>query len=258
MNMYQVDAFAPMPFTGNPAAVVPIDEWPAKAIMQAIAQSNNLSETAFIKPSPKGYDIRWFTPGSEVALCGHATLASAYIIYNKLGWQNEKIIFSSLSGKLEVSRSGDLLSMDFPALPYQRTSISPAIEDLVDKPVVEAYESKFDLLLILDKDTDVIEAAPNLLAMSGLDYRGVIITAISEEYDIHSRCFYPGLDVPEDPVTGSAHCVLTPYWCERLNKNKIHAKQGLKRTGELYCEHNQDRVVLSGECRIYLEGKLHI
>jgi len=256
LNLYQVDAFASSLYTGNPAAVCPLDQWLTDDQMQSIAEENNLSETAFFVPHKNGYQIRWFTPNEEVDLCGHATLASAYIVFEKLGYQQDEIIFHSKSGQLRVSREEDKLRMDFPALPYQPIIPTKELLEALNAKPKALFKSKFDLLCIFENEKEVEKANPNLSAIADLDYRGVIFTAPSTKSDIYSRCFYPGCSVPEDSVTGSAHCVIAPYWCEQLNKKSIYAKQGLKRQGELLCEVQGDRVLLFGNCHLYLEGKI--
>ena len=256
--LYQVDAFASRLFSGNPAAVCPLTQWLSDELMQSIASENNLSETAFIVPNGESYQIRWFTPNTEVALCGHATLASAFVVFEILGYQGEQVLFHSQSGPLLVKKSFNQYQMDFPALPY--TPISPTSELLqaVNVQPLEVYESTFDLLLILNSEHDVQQAQLDLNAIAKLNHRGVILSAPAHEADVYSRCFYPGCDVPEDPVTGSAHCVIAPYWSEHLGKKVIHAQQGLKRRGELWCEVESDRVLLSGSCQLYLQGHIFI
>ena len=256
--IYQVDAFTSELFSGNPAAVCPLNHWLSDGQMQAIAAENNLSETAFIVPEGEHYQIRWFTPNTEVALCGHATLASAFVIFEFLDHKKEEIIFNSQSGELRVKKHADLLQMDFPVLPYVKITPSSSLLDALKVQPLAVYESTFDLLIILAHEREVQEAKPDLSAISTLSNRGVILSAPASQGDVYSRCFYPGCDVPEDPVTGSAHCVIAPYWSNRLGKNKIHAAQGLKRKGELWCEVTKDRVLLSGSCQLYLQGHIFL
>ncbi|KTD23388.1 epimerase [Legionella lansingensis] len=255
-DIYQVDAFTTKLFGGNPAAICPLNRWLDDKTMQAIANENNLSETAFIVREGEAYHIRWFTPNSEVALCGHATLASAYVIFTMLGHAGNSITFKSLSGELQVKKQGEQLQLNFPALPYKQMTPSSALLAALNVTPKAVYESTFDLLLIFAEEKEVEEAKPDLNAISLLQNRGIILTAPSAKFDVYSRCFYPGCDVPEDPVTGSAHCVIAPYWSERLGKQRIHASQGLKRQGELICEVSGDRVLLTGSCRLYLQGKI--
>lgn len=256
--IYQIDAFSSELFGGNPAAVCPLSHWLSDDQMQSIAAENNLSETAFILPEDEHYQIRWFTPNTEVALCGHATLASAFVVFEFLGHKKEQIVFNSKSGELRVKKNASLLQMDFPALPYNKITPLPSLLKALKVRPVEVYESTFDLLIILENELDVKEARPDLYAISELNNRGVILSALASHADVYSRCFYPGCDVPEDPVTGSAHCVIAPYWSSRLGKNKIHAIQGLKRKGELLCEVARDRVLLSGSCQLYLQGYIFL
>lgn len=256
--IYQIDAFTTQLFGGNPAAVCPLKEWLSDALMQAIARENNLSETAFFVRNGERYHIRWFTPNTEVSLCGHATLASAYVIFKILGHEKDQIIFDSLSGELCVNRRGEQLQLDFPILPY--TQIEPSTELLAAMNVTPqvVYKSTLDLLIILKNESEVEKAKLDLNAISLLPHRGVILSAPSAKADVYSRCFYPGCDVPEDPVTGSAHCVIAPYWCDYFKKNTIHALQGLKRQGQLICEIKDKRVLLSGSCRLYLQGEIFL
>lgn len=256
--IYQIDAFSSKLFGGNPAAVCPLSHWLSDDQMQEIAAENNLSETAFILLEDEHYQIRWFTPNTEVALCGHATLASAFVIFEFLGHKKEQIVFKSKSGELRVRKNASLLQMDFPALPYTKITPLPSLLKALKVQPVEVYESTFDLLIILENERDVKEAKPDLQAISELKNRGVILSAPASQSDVYSRCFYPGCDVPEDPVTGSAHCVIAPYWSNRLGKNKIHATQGLRRKGELLCEIAMDRVLLSGSCQRYLQGHIFL
>ncbi len=258
LTLYQVDAFATSVFKGNPAAVCPLESWLTDQQMQNIAEENNLSETAFIVPADNHYQIRWFTPNTEVALCGHATLASAFVLFNMLNHQGSEIIFQSQSGELRVSRQNNQLQMDFPALPYKKTMPSAVFLKAINIEPKEVYQSTFDLLCIFDDEADVQQAQLDLFTISQLDYRGIILSAPGKNYDVYSRCFYPACNVPEDPVTGSAHCVIAPYWSNRLNKNSIHALQGLKRQGALDCEVKDSRVLLSGTCHLYMQGTIFI
>lgn len=258
LSIFQVDAFTTRLFGGNPAAVCPLTDWLSHDEMQSIAYENNLSETAFFVLEGEHYKIRWFTPNQEVALCGHATLASAFIIFEKLGHKKDFIIFNSQSGELIVKKKVDILQMDFPALPFTAISSSPVLLDALNVHPLETYESTFDLLFILASEQEVEEANPNLHEISQLSNRGIILSALTAAGKIYSRCFYPGCNVPEDPVTGSAHCVIAPYWCQRLGTTSIHAIQGLKRKGELACQIIKNRVLLSGACQLYLEGHIFI
>ncbi|WP_115706978.1 PhzF family phenazine biosynthesis protein [Legionella sainthelensi] len=258
LPIYQVDAFATNLFEGNPAAVCPLDSWLTDKEMQNIALENNLSETAFFIPEENGFYIRWFTPNEEVALCGHATLASAYVIFEKLGFKGEEIKFRCLSGDLVVRKNGKGFVMDFPALPYHFIEYSEALSQLnLNKPRY-VLKSKFDLMFVYDTTQEVKQADPNLNAVAQLDYRGLILTAPGINSDIYSRCFYPGCNVAEDPVTGSAHCVIAPYWSERLQKGEIHAVQGGMRQGKVRCEVRGERVFLYGAVQLYLQGTIYL
>lgn len=258
LPIYQVDAFASNLFKGNPAAVCPLDKWLSDETMQAIAAENNLSETAFFVREDEGYRLRWFTPNEEVALCGHATLASSYVLFNQLGFSGKEILFHSLSGKLWVKNTEQGLVMDFPALPYEEIDFRRELEHLNLKKPFKVLQSQFNLMFVYQNAEEVSEAKPDLNAVAHLDYRGLILTAPGTSTDVYSRCFYPGCNVPEDPVTGSAHCVIAPYWCERLKKNHITALQGGLRQGDLYCEVKENRVLLYGNCHLYLEGRIYL
>lgn len=205
LPIYQVDAFASNLFKGNPAAVCPLDKWLSDETMQAIAAENNLSETAFFVREDEGYRLRWFTPNEEVALCGHATLASSYVLFNQLGFSGKEILFHSLSGKLWVKNTEQGLVMDFPALPYEEIDFRRELEHLNLKKPFKVLQSQFDLMFVYQNAEEVSEAKPDLNAVAHLDYRGLILTAPGTSTDVYSRCFYPGCNVPEDPVTGSAH-----------------------------------------------------
>ncbi|KTD33224.1 epimerase [Legionella nautarum] len=259
LKLYQVDAFASNIFKGNPAAVCILDEPLTEKEMQAIACENNLSETAFVLPVQDNFNLRWFTPNTEVDLCGHATLASAYVLFEKLAYPKPEICFQSKSGELFVTRQHQQLQMDFPALPYQAMTATEELLDALTVKPQEIYESTFDLLCVFQNETEIKTAIPNLGSLSQLTYRGIIFTALGDDgTTIYSRCFYPACNVPEDPVTGSAHCVIAPFWCDRLNQSKIQAVQGLARQGELSCEIKNGRVLLTGRCHLYFEGIIYI
>lgn len=258
LNLYQVDAFATAVFKGNPAAVCPLGAWLTDQQMQRIAEENNVSETAFFVPDGNHFHIRWFTPNTEVALCGHATLASSFILFEHLNYSGSEIVFQSQSGELRVTKQNNQLQMDFPALPYKKIIPSKALLNAMNVQPREVYQSTFDLLCIFDDESEVQKAHLDLFAISQLEHRGLILSAPGTTTDVYSRCFYPACNVSEDPVTGSAHCVIAPYWCERLNKNTITALQGLKRQGSLHCEIHKDRVLLSGTCHLYMHGTIFI
>ncbi len=224
--------------------------------MQAIAAENNLSETAFFVRSEGGYDLRWFTPEREVDLCGHATLASAFVIFEYLDREAGLLRFQTRSGELRVRRNGDLLAMDFPARPPRRCEPHAALEQSLGKPPRELWRSR-DFMAVYDSEDDVRTLAPDLHAMAAIDCFAVIVTAPGKDADFVSRFFAPGSGVPEDPVTGSAHCTLVPYWADRLGKTSFHARQVSARGGELWCELQGDRVSISGRAVRYLEGSIY-
>ncbi|MCK0152914.1 PhzF family phenazine biosynthesis protein [Alcanivorax sp. S6407] len=255
MKLYQVDAFTSSLFGGNPAAVVPLDEWLDDSLLQNIALENNLSETAFIVPDEQGYALRWFTPTVEVDLCGHATLAAAWVVFNALGFPGERVRFSSASGPLFVSRDGNRLTMDFPARPGKPIVDLQPLQTALGVEISAALQSR-DTLVVLDSAEQVREFQPDLHAIAQLDTFAVMITARGEDCDFVSRFFAPAKGVPEDPVTGSAHCTLVPYWAEQLGKTQLHARQVSARGGELFCSLDGDRVSLSGEARCYLKGEI--
>tara|TARA_B100001750_G_scaffold197449_1_gene170106 strand:- start:275 stop:1057 length:783 start_codon:yes stop_codon:yes gene_type:complete len=257
LDLYQVDAFANRVFEGNPAAVVPLDKWLPDKKMQSIAQENNLSETAFFCKSGESFDLRWFTPNREVKLCGHATLASAFVIFNLLDYKMDKISFKSLSGMLYVEKSGDLIKMDLPSQNPIKCNIPKLLEDgLGAKP--EACYFNEDYVAVFENENNIISIEPNFQKLKRLDSRGVIITAPGEKYDFVSRAFFPKYAILEDPVTGSAHTKLVPYWFERTGKKEFNSKQVSKRGGELFCEYDRDRVFISGYARMYMKGEIHI
>jgi PhzF family phenazine biosynthesis protein len=256
--IYQVDAFTNKVFSGNPAAVCPLECWLPDHMLQAIASENNLSETAFfVKKDDNSYDLRWFTPKNEVDLCGHATLASSYVIFKFLNPQVDKITFQSASGPLTVRKIDDDIELNFPALSLEPCSPPlNLIESLKIRPL-EVYQSK-DYLVVLENEHQVKEVHPDFNLLTHVKSRGVIITAPGTQSDFVSRFFAPQVGVPEDPVTGSAHCALVPYWAKRLRKNKLYAKQLSKREGEIVCTLQNDRVLLQGKAVEYLAGSITI
>lgn len=258
LKLYQVDAFAEKTFEGNPAAVCPLAAWPAKEVMQLIALENNLSETAFFVSSGDFFDIRWFTPAVEVDLCGHATLASAHVLFQHLGYNQDTIEFQSRSGKLTVTRNATGYTLNFPADEIASQAVSSLMEEVLGTRPVEAWRGKDDLMLILSQEQDVVDLSPDFLKMQQIPTRGVIATAVGKEVDFVSRCFFPNAGINEDPVTGSAHTTLIPYWSKRLGKNDLEAKQLSARGGRLGCSLQGNRVKISGSCVTYLEGQLAI
>ena len=257
LSIYQIDAFSSCVFEGNPAAVCPLDEWLPDETMQSIAEENNLSETAFFVPKDDGFHIRWFTPASEVDLCGHATLGSAYVLFNILGYKNEAIQFDSKSGILVVTKQDDWLTLDFPKQPPVYCEPPKEIVEAFNKEPIECMMSE-DIIAVFENEIDIESANPNFEQLKKLDSRGVIITAKSMRYDFVARFFAPKYGIPEDPVTGSAYTQLAPYWASKLGKQKFKAKQLSSRGGELYCEILGDRVLISGKATKYMEGKITI
>ena len=258
-KIYQIDAFADALFSGNPAAVCPLENWLDADIMQKIAAENNLAETAFTVPVENGYEIRWFTPEVEVDLCGHATLASAYTLMNFEGFSGGKInFFSRNSGTLTVTKNGDFLTLDFPKDNLQKVENLAIFEKCFAYQPIEAYQGKTDYLLIFENEHQIQNIEPNIPEIAKIDARGIIVSSISENFDFVSRFFGPNCGVNEDPVTGSAHTTLTPFWAEKLGKTKLTAKQISKRGGVLECELKNDRVLISGKCKTYLKGEIFI
>lgn len=266
LDIYQVDAFASRPFEGNPAAVCPLPagaEWPDDATLQAVAMENNLSETAFFAPEGDGYRLRWFTPAVEVALCGHATLASAWVLFNRLGYQGETIGFETRSGRLTVSRADAGMTMDFPANPPAPLAAIPA--DLADSlggsptAALSTAAGNGFYMAVYDTAADVAALTPDFGKLATLDLGAIIATAPGDgELDFVSRMFAPAKGVDEDPVTGSAHCVLTPYWAGRLGKKALAARQNSARGGDVACRLEGDRVFLSGEACLFMTGRIAI
>jgi len=257
LNIYQIDAFAEKQFEGNPAAVVPLDGWLPDAVMQAIAKENNLSETVFFVPSESGYHIRWFTPVKEVELCGHATLASAYVLFNIMGCKDEVLSFESLSGVLHVSKTDNLLTLNFPVKHPVACSTPASLTTGLGKAPLECLKHD-DYVAVFENEEDVLSITPNLEALSRLDLRAVIATAPSSEFDFIARVFAPKYGIPEDPVTGSAYSQLMPYWSGNLGKLKLQAKQVSSRGGRLLCELKGDRVLISGSAVTYMTGSIEI
>jgi PhzF family phenazine biosynthesis protein len=257
--LFQIDAFADGPFTGNPAAVCPLDAWLPAETMQAIAAENNLSETAFFVPEGDDYRLRWFTPSVEVDLCGHATLASAFVVFRYLASKRDSITFQTeKAGRLTVGRDGDDLVLDFPAWPALPCPISQAVAAALGRNPAALFASR-DYLAVYDEADEIASLSPNFAALAMLDRFAVIVTApASSGVDFVSRFFAPARGVPEDPVTGSAHYTLIPYWAERLGKSRLEARQSSRRGGRLSCSHCGDRVTIAGRAVLYLEGTITI
>jgi len=255
--IYQVDAFANKLFRGNPAAVCPFESWPDDTTLQAVAAENNLSETAFFVKKDKLYELRWFKPEVEVDLCGHATLASAFVIFQILEPTIDSVEFSTKSGILRVARKEDLLCMDFPSRPPSACDASEKLlRGLKVKPK-DVLKSR-DYMAVYESEDQIRTLSPDMSLLAELDATGIIATSAGSDADFVSRFFAPAVGVPEDPVTGSAHSTLVPYWAKKLNKTRMHARQLSKRGGELFCEDAGDRVKISGHAVMYLEGMIRI
>jgi PhzF family phenazine biosynthesis protein len=257
LNLYQIDAFAKNIFEGNPAGVCPLDEWLEDNIMQKIANENNLSETAFFVEENNKFHIRWFTPSNEVDMCGHATLASAYIIFEILNYKKDEIIFNSKSGILKVTKDNDKFKMNFPIQEIIKCNMPNNIIKAFETKPIECYKS-MDYILIFENEEDIINAKPNLELLKDIDTRGIIITSKSKKYDFINRFFAPKYGIDEDPVTGSAFTQLIPYWNTILNKDIFIAKQVSQRGGEVFCKLQNDRVEISGYAMKYLEGVIEL
>lgn len=256
--IYQIDAFTDKTFGGNPAAVCPLTEWLADETMLRIAEENNLAETAFFVKREGFYELRWFMPNDEINLCGHATLAAAYVIFNYLNHPTDKIVFSSLSGELSATKSADgRITLNFPAWELNPIDIPKEIFKAFNHRPTAAFASR-DLMLIFDSEQEIIELAPNLPLVKHLPYLGINCTAKGNEVDFVSRVFDANCVIPEDPVTGSAHCGFVPYWAMKLSKTRFQARQLSARKGELMCELKGDRVFISGEAVAYMKGSIFI
>ena len=257
IKIYKVDAFTNKLFSGNPAAVCPLDDWLPDAVMQSIALENNLSETAFFIKDKDKFFLRWFTPKVEIDLCGHATLATAHIIYTEMDYQSDNIAFNIKSGDvLNVTRRQNKLTMNFPA--YEPKIIDQNLDELSDifgfRPTL-FFNSNYGLA-VFNNEEEIIKIEPNLNALEKLSYNGIIVTAPGRNVDFVSRFFGPKLGIPEDPVTGGAHCALSPYWSKRLNKKDMIAMQLSKRGGVIYCSYLNDRVNMGGEAITYMQGEI--
>jgi len=261
LPIFQIDAFTGRVFKGNPAAVVPLDSWLPDTTLQAIAAENNLSETAYFVAEGDGWRLRWFTPAVEVDLCGHATLATAHLIFSRLSTEADRIRFQTRSGAVEVIReSGGRMALDFPARPPQpvgdAAELAAVAEALGKRP--DALLRSTDYMAVFADEADVAGLAPDMARLAQLGRRGMIVTAPGRDCDFVSRFFGPGVGIPEDPVTGSAHCTLTPYWSRRLGKATLVARQISKRGGELFCEDRGERTRIAGHAVLYLEGTIFV
>lgn len=257
--IYQADAFTDKLFGGNPAAICPLTKWLPDDVMQQIAKENNLAETAFFVKTGNGYLLRWFTPEYEIDLCGHATLASAHILFTELGYNSDTIHFETIkAGTLVVKKDGDKYMMDFPSRPPIPIEIPNGLQEALGGKQPKAILRSRDYFVVYEKEEDIRELSPDFAALAKMDTVGIIVTAQGNEVDFVSRFFAPGAGIPEDPVTGSAHCNLIPYWAKKLGKDKLHAYQLSARKGELWCELKGDRVLMSGKAVTYLKGEIFV
>ncbi len=259
VSIFQVDAFTTRRFAGNPAAVMRLERYPDDATLQAIAAENNLAETAFLVPDGSEYRLRWFTPALEVPLCGHATLASAAVVMECLEPGRKSVVFHSASGPLPVQRTETGYRLNFPARPSEPIAIPSELTRALGATPVEVQLNEFNYMAVFENARIVRDLAPDMLAIASMDRLGVIVTAPGDEgYDFVSRYFAPAKGIPEDPVTGAAHCMLTPYWSKRLHERAFRAFQASRRGGEVVCRLAGDRVELEGACVFYLEGEAEI
>jgi len=258
ISMFQVDAFTGDGLRGNRAAVCLLDSWLPDEVLQALAERHALSETAYLVPEVGAYDLRWFTPTTEVDLCGHATLASAYVVLTHLEPGRQEVSFRSRSGTLGVRRRKDLYVLDFPRRPPHPAEEAAEVAEAMGLAPKETWATPRDWLLLYESEEEVGVLEPDMALLATFDRPGVIATAPGDHHDFVSRFFAPGLGVPEDPVTGSAHCTLTPFWAERLGKKKLHAVQISAQGGELFCEEKGDRVAIGGRAEPFIEGTVEI
>jgi PhzF family phenazine biosynthesis protein len=257
IKLFQVDAFTDKLFGGNPAAVCPLSGWLPDAVLRNIALENNLAETAFYVQEKDGLRIRWFTPGAEVDLCGHATLATAFVLF-KEGYKGDTITFNSRSGPLTVTRKGELLTLNFPTDVIKEVPLTPELTAGFNIAPVKALKGKTDYLLVFENETQVRNLKPDFKVVGKVKARGVIATAKGDEVDFVSRFFGPQVAIDEDPVTGSAHTTLIPYWAGVLKKNKLDAVQCSPRGGKLFCELRGDRVDIAGQGKLFMEGTIYL
>lgn len=258
LKIYQIDAFAGKLFEGNPAAVVPLEKWLPDDTMQKIALENNLSETAFFVSVENGFHIRWFTPVSEVDLCGHATLATAHVIFNYLEKTENEISFQSRSGNLKVKKEEDLIVLNFPTSPLSAIEIPENLKSAFNSAPSKCIKGRDDIMLIFDNEKQILNLKPDFQMILKSNSRGIIVTARSEQFDFISRFFAPAEGINEDPVTGSAHTMLIPYWREQLDKTELFAKQVSQRGGILKCKYLDDRVEIGGKAVTYLVGEIFV
>ncbi|MDQ8193255.1 PhzF family phenazine biosynthesis protein [Coraliomargarita sp. SDUM461004] len=257
LPIYQIDAFAPRTFQGNPAAVCPLEAWLPDEILQAIAEENNLAETAFYVEKESAYELRWFTPTKEVDLCGHATLAAAHVIFENNGLNRNEITFHSKSGLLGVTKCGELLELDFPIQAGVPCEPPAALIEGLGKVPSQCFKG-MDYMAVYKDEATIRSLSPDFTKLRELNLRGVIVTAPGKSSDFVSRFFAPNFGINEDPVTGSAHCAMTPYWADRLGKSDMMATQLSRRTGQLRCRLSKDRVLIAGKTIAYLKGDIEL
>ena len=255
--IYQVDAFASQVFAGNPAAVCPLEAWLPDDVMQAIAAENNLSETAFFVRRGEAFDLRWFTPAVEATMCGHATLGSAYVIFNYLEPERREARFQTLSGQLIVTRKGDDYCLDLPAQPPKRAEVDAEMTAALGAEPIEAWRSAY-MMAVFSDEARIASMSPDFAKVQAIEPGMIIVTAPGEACDFVSRFFAPAAGIPEDPVTGSAHCILAPYWAQRLGKTQMSARQISRRGGELAVELRDERILLTGRVAPYLQGRIRV
>lgn len=256
LKLYQIDAFADEPFSGNPAAVCPLQEWLPDQLMQQIAAENNLSETAFYVPSGENFALRWFTPTVEVDLCGHATLATAAALMEWEGFKGTSAYFETKSGLLTVKKEGDFYMLDFPKDELQQVDSPAGLAEAIGAQALEVFKGKTDYMMVYASQKEIEQMQPDFNSLAKIPTRGVIVTAPGDQYDFVSRFFGPQAGVNEDPVTGSAHTTLTPYWAEKLSKNTLYARQLSARGGNLKCVLSGSRVQIYGKVKFYMKGEI--
>ncbi|MFK5958844.1 MAG: PhzF family phenazine biosynthesis protein [Lutibacter sp.] len=256
MTIYQVDAFNNQLFKGNPAAVIPLKKWISEDLMQSIAEENNLSETVFFVKENNIFEIKWFTPTCEIDLCGHATLAAAHIIFTELNFDKKTLEFNSKSGKLIVTKNEDWYTLNFPSEEIKEVKIPSILEKALNTTILKCYQGTWKLLVELENEEIISNLKPNFSLLSELESNGIIVTSKGKTVDFVSRFFAPKIGINEDPVTGSAHTLLIPFWAKKLNKKKLNTIQLSKRKGILKCEYLNERVKMSGQAVTYLKGKL--
>lgn len=258
LALYQVDAFTNKIFGGNPAAVCPLDKWLPDAVMQKIAAENNVSETAFFIPKDGDYELRWFTPTTEVDLCGHATLASSYVLFEILKYHEKTLRFHTRSGVLSVEKTAEGFKMNLPADKPQETEVTPLLTRAVGVKPIQAIKGKNILMAVISSESELRSLIPEIYTVMQVHRHGLIITAKGDQVDFVSRSFFPNMGINEDPVTGASHTLLTPYWSTKLGKTSMKAQQLSKRCGDLQCTLVGDRVEISGQAVLYLSGEIEI